>query len=369
MNASHEGLESHIVFITERPERIKPLVSLLRSTCNVRLVPPAADPFLINSAALCIVLDVDLLSARTVHEIEPIRQKIHTRSLPSVLVIEKDADERDLSEIIRRAKKFGVRNYIYHPFDADEIYRLLTTVDHKSNQFEAGSEHKTVSLGVSTAYKGLSRILDFPRTHASPPFRALEANTSFILDALNIFGINPWMKTVRRHHHGTYRHSLLVTGFAVAFSQKLKMSASDQQRIAHAALLHDVGKSFIPLDILNKPGKLTELEMEEIRRHPRYGHDLLTQQGDFPEEILEAVLHHHEFLDGSGYPDGFYAEQITDIVRIVTIADIFSALVEERSYRRPLSPIEAFDIMRDMNRKLDVDLVGAFRVVVDDIIK
>ncbi|MCA6110757.1 HD-GYP domain-containing protein [Bradyrhizobium cenepequi] len=131
------------------------------------------------------------------------------------------------------------------------------------------------------------------------------------------------METVRRHHGGTYRHSLLVTGFAVAFAQKLKMRSKDQRRIAHAALLHDVGKSFIPPDTLDKPGKLTDDEMEQIKKHPRYGYDLLTQQGGFPAEILDCVLHHHELLDGSGYPDQLRAAQIADLVRVITIADFF----------------------------------------------
>ncbi len=208
--------------------------------------------------------------------------------------------------------------------------------------------------------------MEAPHNKSSFSFGTLEANTPLILEALDAWGIGSWIETVRRHHGGTYRHSLLVTGFAVAFAQKLKMRPKDQQRIAHAALLHDVGKSFIPIDILDKPGKLTDDEMELIRKHPRYGYDLLTQQGGFPVEILDCVLHHHELLDGSGYPDHLRAAQIADLVRIITIADIFSALVEDRPYRQSLPPMKAFGIMEDMGNKLDGDLLNAFRPVVED---
>ncbi len=112
-----------------------------------------------------------------------------------------------------------------------------------------------------------------------------------------------WLTTVGRHHTDSYRHCLFVTGFAVAFAQHLGMREDDQRRVARAALLHDVGKAFIPVAILDKPGKLTGEEMIEIRQHPRLGYDALAAEGSFPPEMLDVVLHHHEFLDGTGYPD------------------------------------------------------------------
>ena len=106
------------------------------------------------------------------------------------------------------------------------------------------------------------------------------------------------------HHTDSYRHCLFVTGFAVAFAQHLGMREDDQRRLARAALLHDVGKAFVPVAILDKPGKLTDEEMNVMRKHPRLGYDALAAQGGFPPEMLDVVLHHHEFLDGTGYPNG-----------------------------------------------------------------
>src|SRR6202040_665264 len=117
------------------------------------------------------------------------------------------------------------------------------------------------------------------------------------------------------HPTASYRHCLFVTGFAVAFAQHLGMREDDQRRLARAALLHDVGKAFIPVAILDKPGALTDEEMDEIRQHPRRGYDALAAQGGFPPEMLDVVLHHHEFLDGTGYPNGLRGNQISDIVR------------------------------------------------------
>jgi HD-GYP domain-containing protein (c-di-GMP phosphodiesterase class II) len=127
--------------------------------------------------------------------------------------------------------------------------------------------------------------------------------------------------------------------------------------------VHDIGKAFISLDILDKPGKLTIEEMGAIKEHPVLGHQSLVAQGGFPDEVLDCVLHHHELLDGSGYPHGLKEEQISDLVRIITIADIFSALIERRSYKPPLPAERALEIMQNMSGKLDPDLLREFRAV------
>jgi HD-GYP domain-containing protein (c-di-GMP phosphodiesterase class II) len=142
------------------------------------------------------------------------------------------------------------------------------------------------------------------------------------------------------------------------------MREDDQRRLTRAALLHDVGKAFIPVAILDKPGALTPEEMSEMREHPRRGHDVLAAQGGFPPEMLDVVLHHHELLDGTGYPDGLHGDQISDIVRLTTIVDIHAALVEKRAYRLPFTHAKAFAIMEQMGDKLDRHLLQAFRPVV-----
>jgi putative nucleotidyltransferase with HDIG domain len=340
---------------------------MLRAVHPIRLLPPSTDPGVIGHLVLCVVLDVDLSSTQIIRELDAVRLAIVTRSIPALIVIDDNIDGRKLNENMRWAGTFGVRNFISRPLDKDEILRAIPPVYDSSAGGKTISQDEMVRRGVAAAHSTLAQILEMPDGANSFSLEAMEANDGLILDTLRNYGINPWMETVRRHHRGTYRHSLLVTGFAVAFSQKLGMHSADQQRIARAALLHDVGKSFIPLSILDKADRLTEGEMTEIRRHPRFGYDLLVQQKEFPEEILDCVLHHHELLDGSGYPDGLKSDEIADLVRIVTITDIFSALVEERPYRRPLPALKAFHVMQGMEKKLDVDLLGAFRAVVEDV--
>jgi HD-GYP domain-containing protein (c-di-GMP phosphodiesterase class II) len=128
-------------------------------------------------------------------------------------------------------------------------------------------------------------------------------------------------------------------------------------------MFHDVGKATIPLAVLDKPGRLDPEERTLIETHPVAGYEILKKNEGISAEILDAVRHHHEYLDGSGYPDGLCAENITDIVRILTISDIFAALIEHRPYRVTRSREDAYDVLCDMDGKLEKPLVSAFKAV------
>ncbi|MGU3360297.1 HD-GYP domain-containing protein [Methylobacterium sp. M6A4_1b] len=192
----------------------------------------------------------------------------------------------------------------------------------------------------------------------------IDTGTELILEAVSDSGIRTWLDVIQSHDQHLYQHSLSVAGYAAAFGAGLRLARADQKRLARAALLHDVGKAKIPLAILNKPGRLTDEEMTVMRTHPVIGADLLAAQGGFDEATLGVVRYHHEMLDGSGYPDGLKGAAIPDLVRLVTICDIHSALTERRPYRDPLPHAEAYALMQGMLPKLDADLLGAFRRMV-----
>jgi putative nucleotidyltransferase with HDIG domain len=186
---------------------------------------------------------------------------------------------------------------------------------------------------------------------------------SMIADHIAEHGLSEWLTTVRRHHEGTYQHCLLVTGVAVDFGLSLGVRRSDLERLYSAAMFHDVGKAKIPLAILDKPGRLDAAERALIETHPVAGYDVLRDHSGISAEILDAVRHHHEYLDGSGYPDALCAESITDIVRMLTISDIFAALIEHRPYKPTMSREEAYNILCGMNGRLEKALVASFREV------
>ncbi|MET3414855.1 HD domain-containing phosphohydrolase [Methylobacterium sp. 1030] len=186
--------------------------------------------------------------------------------------------------------------------------------------------------------------------------------TGLIARAMLHCGIRDWLRAVQRFDEGTHRHCLIVTGLAAAFATKLGFVDLDSYRLTKAALLHDVGKTRISAAILNKPGRLTDEQMAVMRTHAALGYDMLVDSG-FSPEMLQVVRSHHEMLDGSGYPDGLQAPEIPDLVRLVTICDIYGALIEPRPYRAQMSGAEAYGIVQSMTGRLDADLVAAFRPI------
>ncbi|OUS70071.1 HD family phosphohydrolase [Paenibacillus sp. MY03] len=131
----------------------------------------------------------------------------------------------------------------------------------------------------------------------------------------------------------TYQHSVQVGMLAYYLATWLDHSSEDAALIGKAGFLHDIGKSKISADILNKPGKLTEEEFEEVKRHTLYGHEIIL--GSFQEKDLAiGALQHHERIDGSGYPHGLKGEEIHPISKIIAVVDIYSAMISARVYQK-----------------------------------
>lgn len=187
-----------------------------------------------------------------------------------------------------------------------------------------------------------------------------------ILAALSLDGMGPWMDAVQSHHSGTYCHSLMVSGVAGLLARHLGWSEADCQEVIAGGLLHDIGKMRIPLTILDKAEKLTGEERAIIDKHPQFGRDILKPRLEVPIDIKKMAIQHHEFLDGSGYPDGIKAARISPKVRLMTICDIFTALTETRAYKEGLPVRAAIGAMKEMGGKLDQDMLGQFaRMVLD----
>lgn len=131
----------------------------------------------------------------------------------------------------------------------------------------------------------------------------------------------------------TYQHSVQVGMLSYYLATWMGMDEAEALVAGKAGFLHDIGKCRIENAILNKPGKLTEAEFAEIKKHPRYGYDIIRES--FADEALAIpALQHHERLDGSGYPAGLRGDAITKVSRIVAIADIYSAMISSRVYQK-----------------------------------
>jgi len=160
----------------------------------------------------------------------------------------------------------------------------------------------------------------------------------------------------------TYTHCINVAIYSIGIGKFLGLSPDELKALAHGAALHDVGKSRIKPEVLNKQGKLDEEDFNHIKQHAAFGFDILCETaGEADRRILSAVRHHHEKLDGSGYPDGISGKDISLYAKIVTVADIFDALNTRRCYKDPMSTFETLTFMKnDMKSHLDMDILKAF---------
>ncbi len=157
----------------------------------------------------------------------------------------------------------------------------------------------------------------------------------------------------------TAGHQRRVADLAVAIARKLGLNGARQETLRIACILHDIGKIVVPTEILSKPGRLNRLEMELVKSHSRVGYEIL-KEIDFPKEIGDIVLQHHERLDGSGYPAGLQGDEILLEARIIAVADIVEAMTFHRPYRPSLGMAKALaEISRDRGKGLDPVVVDA----------
>jgi HD-GYP domain-containing protein (c-di-GMP phosphodiesterase class II) len=158
----------------------------------------------------------------------------------------------------------------------------------------------------------------------------------------------------------SYMHSVAVCALMVALGRQTGMSDDACRAAGLAGLMHDIGKAVMPLDVLNKPGRLTVAEFELIRTHPQAGHDLLVGGQVVVEATLDVVLHHHERLDGTGYPHGLPKERISLLARMGAICDVYDAITSNRPYKAGWDPAQSIARMASWKGHFDPALFGAF---------
>jgi putative two-component system response regulator len=267
-----------------------------------------------------VLLDLILPDRSGIEVLESIRSDPATRLLPVVMLTGQATDVDKL-----RAQAAGVTDFIFKPVTAGELLpRVRALVALK--QF--ADEHEHAERVILT----LAKLIDARDPH-------------------------------------TAGHSGRVADYSDKIAERMGLDVATRDEIRRGALFHDLGKIVIPDAILRKPGALTPEERSVVEEHPVVGHDLLAEMKTM-RRTLAVVYHHHERLDGSGYPDGIYGTAIPLPVRIVTVADIFDALTSDRSYREARSVTAAFDILGEgVDRGWwDRDAVEAARAVCGGIV-
>jgi len=210
---------------------------------------------------------------------------------------------------------------------------------------EAGTSMTTAHLAV----KEVDLVVD----------RLIEALSDETYSLVHIEGL-------RSYDEYTYHHSLSVAVLAIAIGQSIGFSDKELRLLGRAAMMHDIGKVNTPLELINKPGKLTDSEFKTVKNHASDGYKYLALEEVGDENFRKAVLCHHERLDGSGYPNKLSGDDIPFMSRIIAVADVYDAVTSYRSYRKPMSPSDAMElVMSEVGRAFDYNVVIAFIKKID----
>jgi putative nucleotidyltransferase with HDIG domain len=338
-------------FVTDEPTKIPAIRAMLEPRHHV--VPQLLGGGDTQSSSNGVLMvDADLRKIVRVEQIRLVLQELNC--IPEKLFVV----QNHVRSIVAQAYALGATAVVSRPREI--IFKLAQIeVAEKAAQTDLAITSPEITNSAAAFASMFSAIQGGKLINLSDAERA----TSEIINSIAQNGLSAWLDDVRRYHERTFQHCLLVTGLAVGFALDIGFASLDVKRLGEAATLHDIGKAHIPLSILDKPGRLDPGEDEIMRRHPVIGYELLKDSSDISPEILDAVRHHHEYLDGSGYPDALTAPEISDLVRLLTISDIFAALIESRPYRPVMPRQDAYKFLCDMDGKLELSLVKAFRNV------
>ncbi len=250
--------------------------------------------------------------------------------------------------ILDKMKQAGIDSFhIYddkeHTNNTEEAYNNfikgysnnVDTVKHLLNDLATGKtlEHEIISSVSETLYKEIN-----------------EKNN-----------IIKCLSSIKNCDQYTYNHSINVALYSMLIAKWINLPEEKLKEVIKAGVLHDIGKSQIDPEILNKKGTLSDKEFEIIKKHPVYGYNIAKKDGNISNEILRAILMHHERDDGSGYPFGAKGTNLNIHSKIVAIADVYDALTSERAYKSRITPFETFRIIeRTGLGKFDTKILMTF---------
>ena len=214
------------------------------------------------------------------------------------------------------------------------------------------SVKKRVAEGVQYLYQDTEStgFVDMTRSITDDLMKAIEDNEAIAVD----------ISALKVSDEYTFKHSVDVATMSMIVSRQYGLPDEQIYEIGISGLLHDIGKSKIPNEILNKAGKLTDEEFALIKQHSLLGYQILKDKPELSNAIKLGVLQHHEKINGSGYPMGATEDKIHIFAKIIAVADIYDALVTERPYKKAFTPRDAVEMIMAMTGELDLKVMQSF---------
>ena len=225
-------------------------------------------------------------------------------------------------------------------------------VDDKAKVRLSESVKKRVAEGMQYLYSNTESVhfADAADSIAGDLMQSIEENDAIAVD----------IGMLKVSDEYTFKHSVDVATISMVIAKKYGMNERQIHEIGISGLLHDVGKSKIPNEVLNKAGRLTDEEFAVMRQHPVLGYRILQGKYNISKDVMMGVLEHHEKIDGTGYPLGLTAEKISPYAKIISVADIYDALVTERPYKEAMTQRDAVERIMAMTNELDITAMRSF---------
>lgn len=230
------------------------------------------------------------------------------------------------------------------------IEKLRT--DDRSKVTLSASVRERVAQGIQYVYNNTNspEMIEATDTIASDLLSAINDNDAIAID----------ISALKTSDEYTFKHSVDVATIAMIVAKQQGLSQTQIHEIGVTGLLHDVGKTKVPLDILNKPGRLNDAEFAVMKQHSVYGYQIIKDRPEVSPPIALGVLQHHEKINGSGYPMGVGEDKICPYAKILAVADIYDALVTERPYKAAYSQRDAVEMIMSMTMELDITAMKSF---------
>ncbi len=353
-----QGMRADIMVYNGLANRSAALIGALGQSFNIAMRDLEAQPAAAPAGARLSIFFANLASSQTFR-----RVKAHSATLDGHKIFVLPTHNRDNLEKLR---DLGANDHFVFPLEPEQLRGAAKAAINR----DVEASWDLLSSGQRTALKAsLSCFTDCfekSRRGEALPMESIQDTCHTISQSAETGKLSDWLTGLHDHHDYSFRHSMFVCGSLTYFANAIGFSASDLHLVTVGGLIHDVGKSQVPLEILDKPGKLEPPEWEIMRKHPEHSREILLREVGLDPAAIAMAVQHHEKLDGGGYPDGLSGAQINDHVRLTAISDVFSALIDKRSYKEPMSSEAALELMSGFKGHLDLDLLRAFREFVLD---
>ncbi len=285
-----------------------------------------------------IVIDVDLADTRRRKALRRLFREQRPRRILAVAI---DFDNRSAR---RAARAFGATTVLTRPVTAGILYRFV-------EGFERDPGPEPIASAMTQGASALADAFSAFRNEHRLDLGAIRLAAADIADAVADCGIAAWLDAVARTHDGSTRPCLAMAGVAGAFGQQIGMGEKDVTLLTMAALLADLGIGALPRSLIDKTGPLSRDEVALYCQHPVAAHAYLKAHSAVPEAVFDAIRHHHELVDGSGYPDGLAGNALSDLARVLTVCDLLVELVDPHRQEPQLTFAEALDVLAVMARE------------------